>query len=179
MNSPPIQNAYWDPFFVCGEEITLAHLEPFEFQCPTPDGNSRRVHVLFSPHVFTRKHEDGDPHENMCFDGRIFCQDRYEDSRRLKDIITRLPNERVYQSWEKRNYVFLAVETPQRYDQYHLFLSIKKLGNRRKKHISMWVESAYRQENSSYIPPHRPNSVRFKVLIQNVFMGRPLNFAPR
>ena len=59
------------------------------------------------------------------------------------------------------------------------FFSIKKAGGKRNRHIEMWIESAYRQENSPYAPPHRPNPVRFKVLIQNVFMGRPLNFAPR
>ena len=115
----------------------------------------------------------------MCFGDRIFCPNRYEDSHLLKDIITRLPTARVYQTWEKRNYVFLAVETPQRDDRYHLFFSIKKVGSKRNKHIEMWIESAYRQENSRYAPPHRPNPVRFKVLIQNVFMERSLNFAPR
>ena len=179
MNQSPSQSDYWGPFFVCGEEIELAHLEPFEFQCPTPDGSSRRVRVLFSPHVFTRKHDIDDPPGGMCFDGRICCQNRYEDSRRLKDIIVCLPYERVYQTWERRNYVFLATETPQCDDRYHLFFSLKKDGGKRNRHIQMWVESAYRQENSPYCPPHRSNSVRFKVLIQNVFMGRPLNFSPR
>lgn len=179
MNPPPPRNDYWNPFFVCGKEIALAHLEPFEFQCPTPDENSRRVRVLYSPHVFTRKREHYDPHEGMCFGNRIFCPNRYWDSRLLKNIITGLPDARVYQTWEKRNYVFLAAETPQRDDRYHLFFSVKKIGGKRNKHIQMWIESAYRQENSPYAPPHRPNRVRFQVLIQNVFMGRPLDFAPR
>ena len=157
----------------------MAHLEPFEFRCPTPDESLRRIRVLFSPHVFTRKYEDGDPHEGMCFDDRVFCPDRYEDSHLLKGIITGLPDARVYQTWERRNYVFLASETPQRDDRYHLFFSISKVGDKRNRHIKMWIESAYRQENSCYVPPHRPNLVRFKVLIQNVFMERSLNFAPR
>ena len=110
---------------------------------------------------------------------RIFCPDRYEDSHLLKDIITGLPGARVCQTWEKRNYVFLAVETPQRDDRYHLFFSIRKAGGKRNRHIAMRIESAYRQENSSYAPPRQPNSVRFKILIENVFMGRSLKFAPR
>ena len=115
----------------------------------------------------------------MCFRSRIFCPNRYEDSHRLKDIITGLPNARVYQTWEKRNYVFLAVEIPQRDDRYHLFFSIKKAGSKRNKHIEMRIESAYRRENSPYAPPNRPNAVRFPVLIQRVFMERPLKFASR
>ncbi|MYA88710.1 MAG: hypothetical protein F4X97_09715 [Boseongicola sp. SB0662_bin_57] len=115
----------------------------------------------------------------MCFEDRIFCPDRYEDSRLLKDIITGLPDARVYQTWERRNFVFLAVETPQRDDWYHLFFSLRKVGGKRNRHIEMRIESAYRQEDSPYAPQHRPNPVRFKILIQNVFTGRSLKFAPR
>ena len=178
MSSPPPQKST-GLHSSSAEKITLTHLEPFEFRCPTPDGNSRRVRVRFSPHVFTRKYEDDDPYEGVCFGNRIFCPIRYEDSFLLQDIITELPDARVYQTWEKRNYVFLAVETPQRDDRYHLFFSIKKVGSKRNRHIEMWIESAYRQENSRYAPPHRPNSVRFKVLVQSVFMERSLDFAPR
>ena len=127
MEPPPPQKPYWPPFSVCGKEVSLAHLEPFEFQCQTPDGNLRRIRVRFSPHVFSRKYEDGEPHEGMCFDDRIFCPDRYEDSHLLKDIITGLPGVRVYQTWERRNYVFLAVETPQRDDRHHLFFRSGRL----------------------------------------------------
>ena len=70
MKPNPSQSPYWSPFSVCGKEVSLAHIEPFEFECPTPDGNLRRIRVLFSHHVFTRNYEDGDPHEGMCFEDR-------------------------------------------------------------------------------------------------------------
>jgi len=75
-NPPPPQSIYWDPFFVAGQEISLVHLDPFEFLCPTPDGNNRRVRVVYKSHVFTRAHVEGDPLDEMCFDQRIFCPER-------------------------------------------------------------------------------------------------------
>ena len=102
MVPPPPQKPYWPPFSVCGKEVSLTHLEPFEFQCQTSDRNLRRIRVRFSPHVFTRKYEGGEPQERMCFDDRIFCPDRYKDSQLQKDIITGLPDARVYQTWKKR-----------------------------------------------------------------------------
>lgn len=178
-NPPPPQSIYWDPFFVAGQEISLVHLDPFEFLCPTPDGNNRRVRVVYKSHVFTRAHVEGDPLDEMCFDQRIFCPDRYADSHNLQPILAGLPGARVFQTWEKRNYVFLAVETPQRDDRYHLFFEVKKINRKRDKHIELRVESAYRREDSPYAPPNRPNAVRFAMLIQNVFLGRPLVFANR
>lgn len=175
----PPKSIYWDPFIVAGKEVSLGHLDPFEFLCPTPDGNKRRVRVIYKPHVFTRSHVAGDPLNALCFDQRIFCPSRYADSLNLGPIVSGLPNSRVFQTWEKRNYVFLAVETPQRDDRYHLFFEVKKINRKRDKHVELRVESAYRKEDSPYAPPNRPNAVRFPILIQNVFMGRPLNFASR
>lgn len=155
-------------------------MDPFEFLCPTPDGNQRRVRVIYSPHVFTREHISEQDHPaGKCFDARIFCPTRYADSHNLNPIVVNLPKARVFQTWEKRNYVFLAVETPRRDDQYHLFFEVKKINRKRNKHIELRVESAYRKLNSSYAPPNKPNAVRFPILIQNVFMGRPLIFAAR
>jgi len=178
-NPPQQQSIYWDPFFVDGREISLVHLDPFEFACPTPDGNQRRVRVVYKSHVFTRAHAEGDQPYKMCFDKRIFCPDRYADSHNLQTILKGLPTARVFQTWEKRNYVFLAVEMPQRDDRYHLFFEVKKISRKRDKHIELRVESAYRNENSPYAPPNRPNNVRFPILIQSIFMGRPLAFASR
>jgi hypothetical protein len=115
----------------------------------------------------------------MCFDQRIFCPDRYADSHNLQSILSGLPAARVFQTWEKRNYVFLAVETPRRDDQYHLFFEVRKIKRKRDKHVELRVESAYRKKCSPYARPNRPNAVRFPVLIQNVFMERPLVFAGR
>lgn len=171
--------AYWKPYYVRGNRIDLTHLEPLEFKCATPDGNSRLVRTIFSPHVFTRSIEDGDPQTQVCFDRRIFCPFRYRDSQLLPPAILSLPSGKVFQTWEQRNYVFLVIEDAATASSYHVFFEMQKAGGKRNRHVALRVESAYRMDPSSYTPPTRPNSIRFPMLVQNIFLGRPVTFAPR
>lgn len=170
---------YWSPFEPGGTPVSLSHLEPHEFACPTPDGNCRRVRVLYSPHVFTREAEASDPASAVCFDNRVYCAMRYGDSVNLPAVLAGLPTAKVFQTWEKRNYVYLAIETPAPDDPYHIFFELMKAGGKRNRHIELRVESAYRKSESSYAPPNRPNAIRFAMLVHNIFLGRPVSFAPR
>lgn len=170
---------YWGSFHVAGREISLSHLEPHEFLCATPDDQSRKVRVIYSDHVFTRAAESTDPTSDIQFKDRVFCPARYQDTAQLPEIVKNLPGTKVYQTWEKRNYVYLAVETPVRTDCYHIFFALKKQGAKKNKHVELRIESAYRNTNSSYISSRKLNKVRFEVLINNTYMGRPINFAKR
>lgn len=171
------QISYWKPFRQGGQLVSLQHVEPFSFQCPTPDGYSREVRVIYSPHVFTRSIEVEDDQSMVCFDQRIFCPDRYNDSLLLRQEICNLPNVQVHQTWEQRNYVFLAVAPATGEGLLHIFFELEKGGTKKNKRLELRVESAYRTD--TYAPPARPNSIRFQMLVQNVFLGRPVRFAPR
>lgn len=167
--------AYWPPFSHGNKPVDLAHLEPFDFSVTAPSKAARRVFVTFSSHVFTRGAEQPDPQDLICFDGRVFCQERYELSRGLPSIIAGFPTARVLQTWEKRNYVYLATVTRTPADgPYHVFFSLKKRVN--PSGVNLMVESAYRRSPSSYTPPRRPNAVRFGLLVDKVFLGQPLTF---
>lgn len=170
---------YWQPFFFDGKEVALYHLEPHEFYCNTPDGNARKIRVVYSPHVFTRGATDAEPASHVCFDNRVYCPNRYRDALHLPSIIQDLPKTKVFQTWEERNYVYLTVDTPFRNDRYHVFFELKKSGGKRDKHVLLRVESAYRASASGYLPPKNPNSIRFSILIQNVIMGRAIRFPRR
>lgn len=170
---------YWEPFFHQGVQVDLSHLEPQEISCPTPDEQVRRVRVIYSPHVFTRGVLASDERRPTCFDQRVYCPDRYLDSKGLPAIVSGLPEAKVYQTWERRNYLHLSFDAEGERDPYHLFFEVEKKGGKRNKHVQLRVESAYRMRTSSYTPPARPNSIRFSVLVQNVFMGRDIKFSPR
>ena len=170
---------YWSPFFVDNVEVDLSHLEPHEFLCSTPDGNDRKVRVIYSPHVFTRSAVAADHFSKVCFDNRVYCPDRYQDALQLPKIIQNLPNTKVFQTWEKRNYVYLTVDVPYRDDSYHVFFELKKSSGKRNKHVLLRIESAYRDSASSYLPPKNPNKIRFSLLIQRTFLGLPIKFARR
>jgi hypothetical protein len=171
--------SYWKPLYNQGVLVDLSHLEPQEIKCSTPDKNDRRVRILYSPHVFTRSAKHENNNQPTCFDKRIYCPNRYLDSRYLPKIMAQLPQSKVYQTWEKRNYLHLISGKESDYFGYHIFFEVKKMGSKRDRHIELRVESAHRKQKSTYTPPNRPNSIRFSVLINNVFMGRSVKFAAR
>ncbi|SNT42278.1 hypothetical protein SAMN05421763_11726 [[Luteovulum] sphaeroides subsp. megalophilum] len=173
------EKRYWGPFFHGNNLICLSHLEPHDVPCVTPDGHTRRVRVIYSPHVFTRGATPQDPLTSLCFDKRVYCPDRYRESFRLPGIVASFPNVKVFQTHEKRNYLFLAVDLPAQADRYHIFFEVSKEGGKRNRHVLLRVESAYRGDPESYTPPKVPNSIRFAMLVQNVFLERPIDFAPR
>lgn len=166
---------YWSPFHHDNSEIDLSHLEPFDLQAKTPSGANRTVHVIFSPHTFTRGIEDDDPQEHECFDQRIFCPERHELSKSLTKIIETWPTRRVLQTWERRSWVYLAtLELGNKGGPYHIFFSLKRRSNPAR--VDMVIESAYRKDPSSYTPPSRPHPIRFALLVDKVFLGKPLHF---
>ena len=169
--------AYWSPFSHENRLIDLSHLEPFEISVTTPSGAVRRVFVTFSSHTFTRGIEPADPAEYSCFDSRIFCETRYQLSQELPGILQGFPSVRVFQTWERRSYVYLAsVEAGTEGGPYHVFFGLKKRHNQHPGGINLTVESAYRKDPSSYTPPKRPQSVRFGLLVEKVFLNQPLRF---
>lgn len=166
---------YWPPFHHDNQPIDLSHLEPIDLLVKTPSGATRSVHVIFSPHTFTRGIEATDPAGHVCFDQRIFCADRYALSKGLAAIISGWPSKRVLQTWEKRSWVYLAtVELGTEGGPYHIFFSLKRRANPAR--VDLFVESAYRKDPSTYTPPRRPDPIRFALLVEKVFQGLPLKF---
>ncbi len=170
---------YWPIVTHSGTTRDLSHLEPFCLGCLTPDNTVRQVRVIFSSHVFTRLPEDGECPADICIDGRVFSETRYADSFLLPAVISGLPGQRVFQTWERRNYLRLMLQSETCSAPLHIFFSVKKQGNARQRHVLLRVESAYRDAGSAYLPPARPNAIRFNVLVQSVIMERPLKFAVR
>lgn len=167
--------AYWPPFYHDNAPIDLSHLDPIDLQLKTPSGATRSVHVVFSPHTFTRGIEADDHEAHECFDRRIFCPDRYELSKSLGAIVTTWPEKRVLQTWERRSWVYLAiVELGVEGGPYHVFFSLKRRANPAR--VDLFVESAYRKDPSTYTPPRRPAPIRFSLLVEKVFQGQPLRF---
>ena len=169
---------YWGPLRVNDEDIDLTHLEPHDFTCVTPDSTTRKVHVTYSNHVFTEKF-DNNIHStnNLVYRDRAFNNNRYELSKQLFSLVKNLPNVKVYQTWEKRNYVyFISLEGNSGEPPYHMFFEIKKVGKGKKGRLNMTVESAHSKHSDYSKPDRRCNSVRFIRLVQNVYLNRPVSF---
>ena len=169
---------YWSPLQVNDEDIDLAHLEPHDFICVTPDSATRKVHVTYSNHVFTEKFDSGIHSPNkLVYRDRAFNNNRYELSKQLFGLVESLPNVKVYQTWEKRNYVyFIFLEGNVDLPPYHMFFEIKKVGKGKKGRLNMTVESAHSKHSDYSNPARRCNSVHFTQLVQNVYLNRKISF---
>jgi hypothetical protein len=72
------------------------------------------IDVAFANHCYTKQFIDGDhdPEQIILTEAknrhRIFCPIRYELSHRLPDLIKVLPNSKVHQTPQQRNYVAAA-----------------------------------------------------------------------
>jgi hypothetical protein len=104
------------PIIHNGQVMTLDHLAPFTFKCPCPDINrDLSIRAQFANHhCYTKAYDPvaDDAKEIIATEGkdrhRVFCPARYELSHRLPKLIPELPNKRVHQTSQSRNYVYIV-----------------------------------------------------------------------
>ena len=96
-----------------GQVVSIGHLAPMEFNCPCPDlQRDLVIAVAFSNHCYSKSFDEAvHSAEDVIVYGagsraRVFCPIRYELSIRLPAIVASLPEQKVYQTAEQRNYVF-------------------------------------------------------------------------
>ena len=177
----PFSKPYWPLLRIFGDVIDLSHLEPFTLTCATgARDEALQINVRFSNHCFTEEFDEsrhaGDlvvmDHKRK----RAFDRFRYDLSKNLPDAIQLLPEVRVHQTFEQRNYVYAASITGLEGRIYEVYFTLRKAGGGVDLHL--FVESAYAVE---YASPraNRPNAIRFKVLAGKVFKGQRVRFAPR
>jgi len=172
---------YWKPFLVGENPVGLSHLEPIDFTCQAPDKPVRRIHAVFSDHVFTTAFNEATHNlDQLIFRNRVFCADRYRDSFLLPEIISKLPSAKVIQTWEKRNYVYyIRLASKDVAKPYHVFFELKKRGKGQNGSVELRVESAYQMDSTYSNPNSQSNSIKFFNLVENTYMGRPIKFAHR
>lgn len=161
----------------------IGHLKPYMILCPCPDiGRDLTIRVNFLSHCYT-EHFDPDQHDRTeiiirdAGGPRVFCPIRHGLSLRLPGIVARLPDARVYQTAERRNYVY-AVPLETEDGLYEMYFMLQRVERRQGTDLRLTVESAY-PVNAPTPRPRRPNSIRFVVLARKVFLRQPVRFAPR
>lgn len=152
--------------------------------CPCESiGRDLVIDVIFANHCYTEKFVDGlhtveqiilteaeDRH-------RVFCPIRYELSHSLPSLIAELPNRRVHQTSQTRNYVYIV---PLRIQNrpYEIYFMLQRAAPGSTSDLRLTVESAYVDEDGSNIRK-RPNKIRFVVLAHKVLTNQAVRFAPR
>jgi hypothetical protein len=173
------------PIIHNGQVMTFDHLIPFRFNCPCPDINrdlSIRAHFA-NHHCYTRRYDPTihTPEEIIVTEAkdrhRVFCPERYELSRRLPKLIPELPDKRVNQTSQSRNYVYV-VPLEILGNPYEIYFMLQRAAPDDAADLRLTVESAYRSDG----PPNlrkRPNAIRFVVLAHKVLTNQAVRFAPR
>lgn len=167
-----------------GEELSIDHLAPTQIECPcAPIGRNLIIDVIFANHCYTEKYQE-DLHqvENIVLTEaedrhRVFCPIRYELSKGLPELIKALPDAKVHQTSQSRNYVYVVkLEVEDR--PYEIYFMLQRADKKAKADLRLTIESAYIDENGSAIR-RRPNSIRFFVLAHKVLTNQHVKFAPR
>lgn len=166
-----------------GSEHSIAHLSGMELTCPCkPIGRDLTIRVAFKNHCYTEDYdpEKHQPHEILITEAkdryRVFCPIRYALSHRLPEILVRLPNEKVHQTAQVRNYVFVVpLEVDGQF--YEVYFMLQRAAANDKSDLRLTVESAY--PNGGTNIRKRPNMIRFMVLAHKVLTNQPVRFAPR
>lgn len=169
-----------------GETVyRLDHLHPFTFELVVPekDGKPEQrypLNVIFSLHCFSRSPRPGEavPPELAYSDNRetrIFCPDRHALSFRLPEIVRTLADRPCFHDTHGNFYVFEIDEADGTKSYYSVFFTLSKAG--RKRGLNLYISSAYKLPERPYA--HSVKPIRFRVLVHNVWTGKPVKPAPR
>jgi hypothetical protein len=170
----------WDPHFLPnGEMLSLAHLDPFLFDIRFPAdqrGPARKISILvgFSCHVFTRAVENAGPLPELYSDSRetrAFDHVRYDDSFRLKGIVTDLESRKCYFA---RRDCFLTIEDTIAL-QYRVFFTMRR---KDRSTAELIVQSAYSGKKEGRPRGQVKRPIRFRSIVANVISRRKMTEAP-
>lgn len=171
----------WTAKEIDGRRYDLSHLRPITLLCEQSAPTSGvppvlRISVRYSCHCFTTKFQEGKHSAAQLWMDhkrrRAFCEERYEWSKHLPEIVSTLPRSKVQQTFEQRNYVYF--ETALLPATYATYFSLKR-SHTHGAHLHLMIESAYCVET----PKATQGSVRFHVLAAKIFQGQKLKFRGR
>lgn len=167
-----------------GQVVSIDHLAPMTFTCPCADiGRDLVIAVTFSNHCYTMAFDEErhGTEEIVVYDAgsrpRVFCTVRHGLSSQLPALVASLPDRKVFQTAEQRNYVF-SVPIALGGHLYHVFFMVQRAEQVPDVDLKLTVESAYPIETAPILPK-RPGAIRFKVLAFKTLKRQQIRFAAR
>ena len=169
------------PIFHGGIEVSIAHLAPMTLACPCPQiKRDLVIEVDFRNHCYTEKFDPG-KHEQeqiILYDApgrpRVFCPIRHGLSVRLPEIVSQLPNSQVFQTTQRRNYVFVTTLNISN-QHYEIYFMIQRAESVHGIDLRLTVESAYPVITPSPMPK-RPRKIWFGILALKVLKRQQIKF---
>jgi hypothetical protein len=92
-------------------------------------------------------------------------------------MIANLPDAKVHQTPERRNYVYYAAATVEDGRLLQMFFRLSRADGTAKQDLERFVKSAYL--GNGMAKRRRPSAIRFRILAFKVLRGEKAEFAPR
>lgn len=146
-------------------------------------GRNLVIEVDFSNHCYSKKFIEGEHRKEEIIvheakgRKRVFCPERHGLSLRLPAIIAELPNCKVHQTRQSRNYIYVVpLEIAQQF--YEIYFMIQRAEDRPGIDLRITVESAYPVTELSPLPK-RPGSIKFQLLARKILRREKIEFSAR
>ena len=172
------------PFLHNGELVPLDHMAPTSFGCPCEAiGRDLMIGVIFRSHCYTEKFDPlvHSKDRIVLYDApnrpRVFCPIRHALSFQLPELICALPSKKVFQTTQRRNYLY-TVKMALNGQIYEIYFMLQRAEKEEGIDLRLTVESAYPVPVPSQLP-RRPNKIRFSVLALKILRREEIKFASR
>jgi hypothetical protein len=149
-----------------GREVDIGHLAPRMVACPCePIGRDLTIRVVYKNHCYSEAFcEARHAKEEILFydspeSPRVFCPIRHGLSHQLPALIERLPSQKVHQTPEARNYVYV-VSLRVSNQIYEIYFMLQRAQPEDEADLRLTIESAYPVETAGALP-NRPNKFDF------------------
>lgn len=177
----------WPNIFVDGILHTLAHMHPLVLSVIGVHDNLPQpmtVYVRFTDHCFGDHLRSSEVGPDYTFpwcspnskDPRAFNKERYDFSLKLQQHVIGLPNAKVRQSTNQRNFMFMTGEVNSSGEEFALFFNIRKNSTSGSEHIAMNIVSCFPSNNHMNNLISGTSTMRFKVLCGRIHRGEAIRF---
>jgi len=166
-----------------GRTHSLAHLHPFRFTCEVriANGSARTItiNVGFALHVFTSEFSNAAPETEEYRDDReyrTFDHERYNASLHLAALVRGIEKRKRFFAKNDNFFTVEMAHAPADHE-YRVFFNVRR-DKTNADSVTLIVQSAYFGRRQLSPKGARRKQVRFRVILLNALLGKPLREPP-
>lgn len=175
----------WRPIEIDGVRYDLTHLHPMTLIYTQPSKKNLpertySVEVTFGLHCFTKEVGDGvTADQKLCYsdarETRIFDAGRFELSKRLPELVKKLPTSKCYHTNRGNFFTVEIIKSGEEKQQYEVYFTLSH--SIKKGYLALWVQSAYIRDRK-HQTKGKKKSIGLFVLLFNTQNNRPIKPPP-
>lgn len=175
----PTSGIAWKAATIAGVTYDLGHLHPCTWEVVIPGKGDKtdlvlKVNVSYSLHCFAREPKPGEEvRQDYWYEDsrekRVFCELRWELSKRLPEIIATLPDRRCMHTGHEE-FITLEVIYQDRTFEYAVFFTVTKAKKVEGAHLNLFVNSAHERHD----PLQYKKPIKFHFILLNRYRGKQI-----